>query len=413
VSRRAIAFIVAVVSVCATLGLFALACGIDATLLSTAPTFDAATTVDAYKFDGISAADASGVFAGQYSACALSHGSPSCWGDNTQSDLGTGDEEMHVSPTSVDTTARFTLLAPGQSHVCAIRAPDARVMCWGDNTYGQIGIGGSATSYASPQGVTLPGPAVWVTAGYEHSCAVLYDGSLWCWGDNSEGQLGLNDAYGSPNATKPVRVGSAVDWVTVSGGQGHTCGVRAPGTMWCWGRNTNYELGIGTSAPDQLRAPTQVGMSTNWTFVELGQDDACALQANGSLWGWGAGTSGQLGTPAGVFETPSQIGTDTNWTTVSTDTFSSCAIQSGGALYCWGRNVEGQLGTGDTNDRTVPTLTGSNGMFGSVSVGRFFTCAENLSLQVSCTGANESGQLGVGDTMRRDLFTPVSLPESQ
>jgi alpha-tubulin suppressor-like RCC1 family protein len=405
----------------AAAGLGAVACGVDATVLREGAGDDASTSADAAPdvgadattFDGIGAADANIVNSGQYFACALSSGSASCWGDNEDDNLGIGNDLQQTAPRAVDSTAQFALVALGDNHACAIRAPDASVVCWGDNTYGQIGNGGGMPSYASPQPVALPGPARWVTAGYEHACAVLDDGSLWCWGDNREGQLGLNDAYGSPNASKPVRVGNAVDWITVSGGEGHTCAVRAPGTMWCWGRNTNYELGLGTTNPDQLRAPTQVGMLTDWTFVELGQDDACALRADGTLWGWGDGTPGQLAAPPGKFPSPTQIGTDKTWTTVSTDTFSSCGIESGGALFCWGRNIEGQLGVGDTTDRTMPTATGNGSLFGSVSVGRFFTCAESLSLQVLCTGADDHGQLGVGDTMRRNVFTAVSLPQSK
>lgn len=400
---------------CGVFGALALACGVDATVLRLgapdaavvdAPVVDVAIA-DASTFDGISAADADTVAAGQSSACALSNGVASCWGDNAQSDLGTGDAAMRTSPSPVATSFRFASIALGQSHACAIRAPDASVMCWGGNTYGQIGVGSSVTSFAAPQRVLLPGPAASVTAGYEHTCAVLRDGSLWCWGDNSEGQLGLNDAYGSPNATTPARVGAAVDWMAVAGGQGHTCGIREPGTLWCWGRNAGSELGIGSSQPVQLRAPTQVGTLGDWTFVELGQDGALGLRENGTLWGWGDGASGQLGAPAGQFSSPTQIGAATSWITASTDTFTSCAIQSGGALWCWGRNAEGQLGTGDTNDRASPTQTGSGTLFDTVSVGRFFTCAQSVSQHVLCTGANESGELGLGDTMRRDVFTAV------
>jgi alpha-tubulin suppressor-like RCC1 family protein len=403
-----------------------MSCGVDATVLREGAA-EGGSIVDASTpFDGVSAADANGVFAGQSSACALSNGSASCWGGNAQGDLGTGDDAMRDTPTSVETSQRFVMLAAGNEHVCAIRAPDARVMCWGDNSYGQLGLASAVSSFATPQLVALPGPARWVTAGYEHTCAVLYDGSLWCWGDNTEGQLGLDDAYGSPNASAPVHVGSARDWITVSGGQGHTCGIRrgnssTAGTMWCWGRNTAYELGLGTVQPEQIRGPTQVTMPSDagmlsdadWTFVELGQDDACALRSDGTLWGWGAGMFGQLGVPAGPFEAPTQIGSDIGWLTVSTDTFTTCGIQSGGALYCWGRNVEGELGTGDMTDRTVPTLTGGDASFVSVSVGRLSTCAESAALGVMCTGADESGELGVGDTMRRDVFTPVSLPATQ
>jgi alpha-tubulin suppressor-like RCC1 family protein len=304
---------------------------------------------------------------------------------------------------------RFVSLALGESHTCGVRAPEGAVACWGGNLAGQLGLGDTA-SRAAPQIVPLGFSARRVTAGYRHACSVLADGSLWCWGDNTEGQLGLNDAYGSANALSPARVGQATDWVTVSGGQGHTCGIRAPGTMWCWGRNTSYELGLGTVQPIQLRAPTQVGTFSDWTDVELGQDDACGLRRDGSLWCWGDGSPGQLAAPPGLVAAPTQVGADTDWTTVDTDAFSTCALKTGGGLYCWGRNAEGQLGTGDTSDRTLPTATGNGARFGWVSVGRFHSCAETTAFQVLCTGADESGELGLGDTMRRSQFTPLVLP---
>jgi alpha-tubulin suppressor-like RCC1 family protein len=381
------------------------ACGIDATLLRESPAVDAGEAV----FDAGYPENANGVFAGQAFTCGLWQGQAACWGDNGEGALGTGDDESRLAPTTVATFMHFASMAPGGSHTCGVRAPDGAVACWGDNSLGQLGLG-DTTARTSPQVVPLASPARRLTAGYEHSCAVLMDGSLWCWGDNSEGQLGLNDAYGSPNASSPTRVGQATDWLTVSGGQGHTCGIRAPGTMWCWGRNTSYELGLGTVQPIQLRAPTQVGTLSDWVYVELGQDDACAVRKDGSLWCWGDGTSGQLASPPGLVMAPTQVGTDTDWTTVATDAFSTCALKATGALYCWGRNAEGQLGLGDTTDRTSPTVTGSDASFGWVAVGRFHSCGETPALQVLCTGANESGELGVGDTLRRTQFTPVIAP---
>lgn len=390
------------------------ACGIDATVLrdATAGGDDGGSAGDAPAFPGVDASAAAGVFAGQASTCALAAGAPFCWGGNAHGDVGSGDTQDHHSPVAVGTKSLLAAVAVGEDHACAIRAPDATVLCWGGNAHGQLGVGNVADSPA-PQIVSLPSPAVSITAGYQHTCAVLFDGSLWCWGENDEGQLGLNDAYGSPDSPSPVRVGTGVDWMAVSGGQGHTCGIRKPGTMWCWGRNTSYELGIGSSPPIQLRQPTQIGLLTDWTALDLGQDQACALRADGSLWCWGDGGNGNLVAPPGQVQAPTQIGTDTDWIAVSTDEFSTCAIKHDGVLYCWGRNAEGQLGTGDTNDRTTPTATGSGDAFGWVAVGRFHTCAETTALQVQCTGADDTGQLGLGDSNRRNVFTPVTLPASQ
>jgi alpha-tubulin suppressor-like RCC1 family protein len=220
--------------------------------------------------------------------------------------------------------------------------------------------------------------------------------------------------YGAGDALAPKRVGAMSDWVAVAGGDGHTCAIRgtsAGGTMWCWGRNTSNECGQGSGAAVQLRAPAQVGTANRWTSLDLGQDDALALAADHTLWGWGDASQGNLsgGNGAASLATPTQIGSDADWQSVSTDAFESCAIKASGDLYCWGRNAEGQLGLGDTNDRYSPTQTGSGTTWSTVSVGRFHMCASSSAHTVSCAGENADGQLGVGDVDRRNLLTVTGL----
>jgi alpha-tubulin suppressor-like RCC1 family protein len=369
---------------------------------------DGAGDDSAPPVDG-SVGDASGVFAGQDFTCALSGGLAYCWGDNTEGELGTGGGSQLV-PARVDSASGFSVLASGESHACGLEYATGRVLCWGASGSGQLGLG-DTLSHPTPQPVALAASAVSLTVGYNHTCAILDDASLWCWGDNFEGEIGLSDSYGAPNVLSPQRVSPGTRWMAVSGGQGHTCAVQSPGTMWCWGRNTSAELGLGPGQPIQIRTPTQVGTFDDWTSVDLGQDNACGLRRDGSLWCWGAGGSGELAAPPGTFQSPTQVGTDQDWLSVSTDIFSTCAIKKAGTLFCWGRNAEGQLGTGDTTDRTTPTLTGGAGAtFAAASVGRLHACAETTDHIVQCTGIDDTGELGLGDTARRNTFTAVSLP---
>jgi alpha-tubulin suppressor-like RCC1 family protein len=209
--------------------------------------------------------------------------------------------------------------------------------------------------------------------------------------------------------------GAGAKWGAVAAGQGQACGIQASGSLWCWGRNSDGELGLGPGAPIQVRTPTRVGSDETWVSLDLGQDATCAVKNDGTLWCWGADTFGKLGAPVDPdaspprFVVPTQMGSDADWAQVSVDVFHACAVKLGGTLWCWGRNAEGQLGVGDITDRATPTQVGSAAHWSSVSVGRFHTCAEEIDHSVWCTGENVAGQLGTGDTARRNTFTAVAL----
>ncbi len=399
----------------------AAACGIDDTVLRDAP--DAATLADggpsdggpndgaSPPFDGTAPADAHGVFAGQYFACAIVAGRSFCWGSNVLGTLGTGDLQGHLSPAAVATGASFRAIAAGESHACGLEATAARVLCWGGGASGQLGLG-DTTSRSTPDVVQDLPPVAQLSAGYVHTCAITTGGALYCWGTNDEGELGIGDAQA--NVTRPIAVGTSTDWLMVSGGQGHTCALRKPGTLWCWGRNTAGELGLGEGQPGQLRTPTRVGTFDDFTTLDAGQDNACALRKDGSLWCWGSGEFVGATAPDGgnILWSPTQVGSDTDWVQVSTDDFSTCALKAKGRLFCWGRNAEGQLGAGDVAYRPAPTAVADGTVWANVSVGRMHTCAESTAHAIYCTGVDESGELGLGDTARRNVFTPLSFPST-
>jgi alpha-tubulin suppressor-like RCC1 family protein len=195
----------------------------------------------------------------------------------------------------------------------------------------------------------------------------------------------------------------------VSAGQGHGCGIRSSsatgGELWCWGRNTDGELGQGDGAGGQLRSPVRVGTANDWVDVDCGQGTTCGVRADGSLWCWGDNDWGQVGTaPSGAVSSPRKAD-GTGYASVETDTFHTCARTLEGNLFCMGRNIEGQLGVDDTSDRSTPTLVAGASTWEQGSTGRFFTCARSTTGTIACTGANESGQLGTGDTDRRRILS--------
>ncbi len=366
-------------------------CGYDDVVLDRTPAPADAGLVDASIGPGRTS-----LSAGQHAACATLSGALYCWGDFDGD--ATGSAPPVLSPAPLEPRDGWDQVSTGEQHACGLRG--GVVWCWGTGSSGQLGRDTSGS--AVPIAVTaLQTAATAVTVGYNHSCAILADQSLWCWGGNSYSELARPGQPGAfdPN---PAPVNDAHDWIALTAGQYHTCGLRAPGTLWCWGLTVGGRAGFGATPPaDWLAVPSQVGSESDWVGVDLGQQDGCGVHADGTLDCWGGWND-----TAVVLE-PTPVGTDTDWASVSTDVFARCAVHRDGRLACWGRNVEGQLGTGDTTDVAAPLQVASERTFRAASVGRFATCALDTGGTVLCTGENSSGQLGTGDTERRSSFTPV------
>lgn len=356
---------------------------------------------------GVGMLASSSLDAGTGHSCATLHGALYCWGDNARGELGLGDTTARSRPTRIVGFDDYVQVAAGANHSCALRNTGA-VYCFGANDIGQLGIPGIGQSL-TPAQVSLPSAGVAIATEINHVCLIASDASLICWGENIEGEIGQNDPPPVVSQFPPTEVGTDHDWIASDTGQGDTCGLRGAGDLYCWGRNTSSQLGLGDGAPAQLRTPTRVGDAT-YSRIQAGQDHTCGIRTDGALYCWGQNQAGNLGTGDRTAHTsPTLIGSKLDWQELSLDTFHTCAIDRAQHLFCWGRNVEGQLGVGDTDDRLSPTLVTGEG-FVQVAVGRFHTCALKADDSVWCTGANDAGQLGVGDTDRRNLFTLVQFP---
>ena len=361
----------------------------------------------------------SSVSLGTAHGAALSANRLFAWGDNESGELGQGDTVDRHVPTVVASDIRFSMVAGGGNNAargftCAIDEL-GDVYCWGANERGQLGQG-DRTERHSPVRVPLPVAARTITSDFEHVCALLADASLYCWGRNQEGELGQGDSVPPGNddtardALEPVEVPGA-DWSFVDTGDGHTCGIRLDGTLWCWGRNTGSQLG-GASTDPQVRRPLRVGADSDWLRVDSGQQHSLALKQDRTLWIWGSNVASEtdegnpLGVEAAEVTTPTRLGTAADWVSIATRVFHSCAVNLSDELWCWGRNIEGQLGTGDTTLRKVPTLVATG--VTNVDVSWFMTCAVTRSGRLECTGANDHGELGTGDTERVFRYTDVT-----
>jgi alpha-tubulin suppressor-like RCC1 family protein len=188
--------------------------------------------------------------------------------------------------------------------------------------------------------------------------------------------------------------------------------ITQAGALYCWGRNPGGEAGLG---PDvvQARAPTRVGEADDWVSIAASQHHTCGVRADGSLWCFGSNGHNELGVVAvlddsPVVQEPAQAGSELDWKSVAVGWFHTCALKRDDRLFCWGRAIEGQLGVRSVDPLPAPNLITSPARFTRIALGHFHSCGVDDAGTLHCWGMNEDGQLGVGDLERRHM--PVAVP---
>jgi alpha-tubulin suppressor-like RCC1 family protein len=267
-------------------------------------------------------------------------------------------------------------------------------------------VPGRASAQPAPEG----GTADWVqvSAGDSHTCGIRSSHRLYCWGADFSGQLGDGGTTSSGQLTPTEVFGGATDWAAVDAGGDTTCARKTTGRLYCWGRDEQGEVGDGGANNGPHPAPTEVaGGFTDWTAFSAGKFHTCARRATGRLYCWGYDGYGEVGDGGANTNrfAPAQVsGGFTNWTAVSAGGHHTCARKSTGRLYCWGRDADGQVGDGSANNgaHPVPTeVAGGATNWQAVAAGGFHTCARRASGRLYCWGLNSSGQLGTGNLVPR------------
>lgn len=327
--------------------------------------------------------------AGDRHVCALTDGGLLCWGNNEAGQLGIPTDTMSsLRPVSPEPRDGWLAVDAYGLSTCGLRA-GGLLYCWGANGKGQLGVG-DTDDRDSPQLVPVR-DVVDFDVGREFACALDGTGRLFCWGANFEGQLAQADPFGAADIPEPVQVGEDRDWVAVSAGNGHGCGIRNGDELYCWGRNTQNQLGLGSGSSMQMRRPTRV--SGAWAAVSAAQNHTCAIDLDANLWCWGRNGDGQLGVGSGNRSEPARVVGVGEVRRVSTHWFTTCAVSTGGTLSCWGRNDEGQL-RDDAGDVTEPLPLDPGRDWVAVAVSLFSLCGRREDGVVLCQGANSRGQLG-------------------
>jgi len=345
-------------------------------------------------------------------------GTLQCWGENGSGQLGLFvpfQQPVQPSPITVEVNnaplSNVISVATGTSHACALRA-DGTVFCWGEDLHGQLGIG-TILNFLSPpvqvRGVNNVGfltNVVSLAAGRFHTCALIVDGTVRCWGSNTEGQLGTGDSTGA-DQTLPVTVrginnnGILNNVISLAAGEQHTCALSANGTVQCWGRNVEGQLGSGEDVIKTF--PVTVGGLSNVTALTAGNHTSCAVLSDGTVQCWGNNREGQLGIGTTDFlrhllPVPIPSSTLNNVLSISAGGHHICVLIANGTVRCWGRNTEGQLGTGGTTDLLSPPSASISGLTNVVAIaaGTLHTCALRSDETIQCWGDDSAGQLGNG-----------------
>lgn len=418
--------------------------------------------------------DSVAIAAGEAFHCAIrATGDVWCWGDNLELAMGPTVPALsdQALPIAIGGSAPLSAaIDAGDDHVCVIDMV-GQVWCWGDNDSLQLGRGGvDTTDGPDPTAVALPGglTALDLGLGQDHSCAVLSDGTVACWGDDDNGQLG-DGAAGLDSSLAAVVPGLA-SIVDVEAGEDTTCARGSLGELWCWGDNVDGQLGVGTMVDDP--SPQPVVLPAAVDDVTLGDQFTCALLVNDQVWCWGEGSDFQVGSgdlvpvlsPIQVPGVPAVDLVD-----IESGARGSCVTSSAGERWCWGYSGNGNLGLaplqqlepvsasfsgplqelvldapeqegvmcGVLQDGTVEctgdgtlvnaTTSGAHGYFDptthhlivptvlpaladvqDLDMGVGFACAAT-STNVVCWGDNSNRQLGQGGTSTTDIYTPVPV----
>jgi alpha-tubulin suppressor-like RCC1 family protein len=325
-----------------------------------------------------------------------------CWGFGLAGEGGGGDLMNRYYPHPVVSDQTFTALALGSSFTAALD-PDGRLWLWGmlEVTPGNFLL------LPAPQRVGHADPYAAIAAGDTHLCVLDATGLASCWGDDSQGQLGI---AGLPSAEAPQPVQGDHRFAGLALGGAHSCATDLGGEIWCWGNNDVGQLGSGTH--DRSPAPVRVVSPRPLEGLSVGWSHGCGLDGTGTGWCWGSNHRGQLGSGWVGFYSPEPLPVASPGPLlqiVASYSF-TCALDLEGKAWCWGGSDHGEevLGTGELVDRYAPVAVSTDVRFLELVSKGWHTCGLDLQGDWHCWGENPSGQLGVDDQVH--LPRPVAGP---
>jgi alpha-tubulin suppressor-like RCC1 family protein len=315
----------------------------------------------------------------------------------------------------VQTTYTFTVDAKDAENQDALRTfsltvtinPSAGLYVWGKNLSGALGLNNSGINFSSPVQLNSGSWNQIYTDKVnvdDSMFAIKGNASLWTWGRNDYGQLGLNDTV---YRSSPTQVGAATDWSLISNSFGTVFAVKTNGTLWSWGRNDSGQLGVSNII--SRSSPVQVGALTNWSKISNNTQTAIAIKTDGTLWAWGRNNIGQLGIPDKVYRSsPVQVGALTTWSSIGVGGgFCALALKTDGTLWAWGEPNYGSLGTNDVLNRSSPTQVGAATDWSQLSFGQSHTLLLKTNGTLWSMGQGPNGPIGLNDSVYRSSPTQI------
>ncbi|MCX6180404.1 MAG: T9SS type A sorting domain-containing protein [Bacteroidetes bacterium] len=302
---------------------------------------------------------------------------------------------------AVTAISNWTNLAAGNAFVLALKS-NGTLWSWGSNVYGQLGVGSKDDTITSPVQVGTDADWAQISASAFSSLALKSDSTLWSWGDNYYGEVG-DGTYTA--RTSPIKIGAS-KWRSISSGSFNSFAIRSDGTLWAWGENGDGQLCDGTY--DDKNAPVQIG-TAQWLSVSGGDSHVLAIKSDSTLWAWGGNVNGQLGDGTNMFSlSPIQI-SNAHWKMVSAGNQYSMALKSDGTLWSWGFNYFGQLGNGDS--QVSSNTMGQVGSANNWSQIKASMLSHSIGIKndksLWAWGYNSSGQ--IGDGTKVDVLTPMHI----
>ena len=342
-----------------------------------------------------------------------------CWGDGFRDRLGNGTSNIDSDvPVAVSGGLTFQSISTGLGQAGCGVTTDGLGYCWGTiaSTYFRSNV-----PAAVPGGLTFQS----ISAGYVHNCGIVVGDDAYCWGLNSAGQLG-DGSTTTPAVLTPVAVSAGLKFEVLTSGGGddglsHTCAITLTGDAYCWGGNSEGQLGDGSTT----NSNTPIAVSGGLKFQSIGAGGGgrvnavftghtCAIALNGDGHCWGGNSSGQLGNGSTTSSTaPVAVSGRLVFQSISAGYRHTCGVTAAGSAHCWGQNGEGQLGNGSTTNSTTPVTVSGGLVFQSISAGWEHTCGVTTTGDGYCWGSDDDGELGIGGGIGLGTTTPVRVSDPQ